>query len=485
MTGHHMRITRRSAWAAAGAATAAVLAAGTLVAVGPADAAVTTVPLTVTLVDSAGAPVARQKIYAYYQDYGHRSAETDAQGHAVLRVPPKVTAHLSLWDQPLADTGGAPARVPITVNTGSTGTSTTIVVPARWGRSYQVLDPLDRPVYGAFVDLDALVSTPVTDPVRGTYRMVGYEPWHYKPLGTQADVLAGATGVDGRTLPIQWYEPEPDPAVACPFLTYEPERCDQDADGTPDGMVIRLGQGSDGHPSGVTVPYTQWAVPGSATMTLHVPAVPVVEVVSQRPGDATGEAVLTVRVLKPGASGYVPADGVRLDTGRFWRFAVTNSQGLAELQMAHLRRPATVTVTTSAFAAVAAQVSVEPRLGIGVARARFNPPGKDRRTVKGLNREWITLTNTSVAPVTLTRWTLSNEAGNRYRFGRYTLRPGATVKVHTGPGHDTSTDRYWGSRSHRWAKRDRATLRTDVGTIAARCSWHGGGEGGLWSCFID
>jgi hypothetical protein len=41
-------------------------------------------------------------------------------------------------------------------------------------------------------------------------------------------------------------------------------------------------------------------------------------------------------------------------------------------------------------------------------------------------------------------WTVEDLAGHVYTFGRFTLRPGWKVVIHTGSGTNTSTGRYWG-----------------------------------------
>ena len=461
-----------------------MLSAGLLAAAPSAGAAASTVPVAVTLHDTAGAPVVGETIFGDYgpdSENDYSGAETDSSGLAVLHVPPESTVRLSF--SVVRETGGTPDRSPITVDAGPAGTATTVVVPTRWGRTYTVVDPQGRAVAKAHVRMDVLVSTVVTDAVRGNYRMVDAEPWGYQPPGDVGEINSGATGTNGRTSPMRWYEPEPDPAIAC-ALTFDAELCDQDDDGTPDGMFVEL-DGPQGYPyaTGVAVPYTQWTAPSSATMTLHVPAVPVVEVVSQRPGTRTGEALLTVRVTKPSGSGYVPAAHLILDAVRSpsaGTLAVTDGQGLAEILYTGLAGPATVSVARYAGASVAATVTLQPRLGVGFARARYNPPGKDTRSAKSLNREYVRLANTSASSVSLRHWTVRNTAGNRYTFGHLTLRPGATVTLHTGPGHDTRTDRYWGAGRPRWDNRDRATLRMPSGSVVATCDW--GRGGGLTTC---
>ena len=464
-----MSRTRRSTWTAIAAAWA-VLAAGTLATVSPADAASTKVPVTVTLQDTAGAPVVGWTIFGDYgpdSENDYSGGTTDASGKVVLTVPANSTVRLLTVLRGTTDER-------LTVDAGPAGTSTTIVVPTRWAHTYRVVDPQGRPVSSASVRMDVLVSTEVSDPEHGTYRMRDSELWLY-PRPTIQDHYPGVTGTDGRTEPMAWYQPEPDPAIACPFA-YDVALCDQDDDGVPDGMFVETG-GSEER-TGQVVPYTQWAVPGSQQITLEVPAVPVVEVVGQRPGPLTGEVVLTVRVVKPSGSGYPD----RYPGGPA---AVTDADGIAQILYTRLGRATTVTVASRSSASVAAVVTLEPRTGVGFRAAQHNPPGKDTRTRKSLNREWISLVNTSASPVSLKRWTVRTQDGKRYRFGRFTLRPGATVKLHTGSGRNTRTDRYWGSSRHLWVSVNGvATLRNGSGAVVAQCEWDRDKRDGQKTCMV-
>jgi hypothetical protein len=48
------------------------------------------------------------------------------------------------------------------------------------------------------------------------------------------------------------------------------------------------------------------------------------------------------------------------------------------------------------------------------------------------------------------------------------------VKIHTGRGTNTQTNRYWGRRAYVWNTGDRATLKNRAGTVIDRCSYSGG-----------
>jgi len=62
-------------------------------------------------------------------------------------------------------------------------------------------------------------------------------------------------------------------------------------------------------------------------------------------------------------------------------------------------------------------------------------------------REVITLTNTAATRSDLSFLVVS-VGGSTYELPRTWLGPGASVRVHTGTGHNTSTDYYWGRSSH-------------------------------------
>ena len=50
----------------------------------------------------------------------------------------------------------------------------------------------------------------------------------------------------------------------------------------------------------------------------------------------------------------------------------------------------------------------------------------------------------------LTNWRIKDAANHTYTFGSYGLGSGRYVKIHTGKGANTATDRYWGSGNYVW-----------------------------------
>ncbi|MER7957735.1 lamin tail domain-containing protein [Streptomyces sp. NPDC096030] len=110
---------------------------------------------------------------------------------------------------------------------------------------------------------------------------------------------------------------------------------------------------------------------------------------------------------------------------------------------------------------------------VEISRVQADSPGRDNRTNRSLNGEWVEITNNSRHSVNLDGWTLRDSDGNRYRFDDYRLGGRATVRIHTGHGRDTRTDLYQDRRDYVWDHRDKATLRDDHGRTVDTESWGG------------
>ncbi|MEU6102748.1 lamin tail domain-containing protein [Streptomyces flaveolus] len=120
-----------------------------------------------------------------------------------------------------------------------------------------------------------------------------------------------------------------------------------------------------------------------------------------------------------------------------------------------------------------------PRPNVEISDVQYNSPGRDDRSNRSLNREWVEITNNSRRSINLDGWTLRDEDGHRYTFDDYRLDGRSTVRVHTGRGRDTDTDVYQDRRNYVWDNRsDTATLRNDNGRFIDETSWgrnrHGG-----------
>ncbi|MGQ4331115.1 lamin tail domain-containing protein [Streptomyces hayashii] len=109
---------------------------------------------------------------------------------------------------------------------------------------------------------------------------------------------------------------------------------------------------------------------------------------------------------------------------------------------------------------------------VEISAVQADSPGRDDRSNRSLNKEWVELTNTTRQSVNLDGWTLADDSGHRYTFDHYRLAGRATVRVHTGVGRDTRTDLYQDRRAYVWNNdRDTATLRNDHGRLVDDSSW--------------
>lgn len=80
--------------------------------------------------------------------------------------------------------------------------------------------------------------------------------------------------------------------------------------------------------------------------------------------------------------------------------------------------------------------------------------------------EYVCITSQEQRPVDMGSWVLRNVMGRSYNFPPgFQLAPGATVKLHTGPGTNSATDLYWNYRvSPAWETGDKLTLHNNENT---------------------
>lgn len=108
----------------------------------------------------------------------------------------------------------------------------------------------------------------------------------------------------------------------------------------------------------------------------------------------------------------------------------------------------------------------------------YNSPGTDTGSNSSLNAEWVRLYNTSSSKISLTNWTLRDAAGHVFKFASYTLGAHSYVKIHTGHGTRTQTDRYWNQNWYIWNNTgDTATLRDSSGGTVDSCRYTGTSAG--------
>jgi len=97
---------------------------------------------------------------------------------------------------------------------------------------------------------------------------------------------------------------------------------------------------------------------------------------------------------------------------------------------------------------------------VQITYIEYNPPGND---VEG---EYVRIENLGGSATEMTKWTLRDDANHTFTFPTFTLNAGATVRVWTKSGTNTSTDLYWGSGSAIWNNTgDTAYLRDDHGNL--------------------
>ncbi|MFE2231728.1 lamin tail domain-containing protein [Streptomyces sp. NPDC059442] len=109
-----------------------------------------------------------------------------------------------------------------------------------------------------------------------------------------------------------------------------------------------------------------------------------------------------------------------------------------------------------------------------ISRVQADSPGRDNRSNRSLNAEWVEITNNTRHAISLKGWTLRDEDGHRYKFDNYRLAGRTTVRIHTGEGRDTRTDLLQDRRNYVWDNHsDKATLRDDHGRTVDTASWGG------------
>ena len=122
--------------------------------------------------------------------------------------------------------------------------------------------------------------------------------------------------------------------------------------------------------------------------------------------------------------------------------------------------------------------SQTPAVAAGKAKitAVYFDPGPGSDPLSQLNQEYVVIRNTSTHRLRMTGWKLHDvpRAGtvHTYRFPRFVLRPGKSVRIHTGKGSNTRTDLYWGRSDYVWGDdSDKATLVNKAGTVVSTCGW--------------
>ncbi|WP_083979920.1 lamin tail domain-containing protein [Demequina salsinemoris] len=148
--------------------------------------------------------------------------------------------------------------------------------------------------------------------------------------------------------------------------------------------------------------------------------------------------------------------------------------------MIAVRRVTTLAIALTMALAWSVTVGTEPADAASAVRfsyVQYNSPGSDRGSNTSLNAEYIVVKNYSSKSRNITGWTVRDKAGHVYKFGTLTLKPGATVTLHTGKGSNSSKHRYWRSTWYIWNNDgDVAVLKNRAGTKVDTCTWGSSGS---------
>ena len=110
---------------------------------------------------------------------------------------------------------------------------------------------------------------------------------------------------------------------------------------------------------------------------------------------------------------------------------------------------------------------------VKISKVYYDSPGSDTGSNSSLNGEYFVVKNTTGTARYITGWTVKDVTGYTYKFGTFKLGAYASVKVHTGSGSNTSTDRYWGRGWYVWNNTsDTAYLRNASGTLVHQCAYN-------------
>ncbi|MFJ4960898.1 lamin tail domain-containing protein [Streptomyces sp. NPDC088729] len=110
--------------------------------------------------------------------------------------------------------------------------------------------------------------------------------------------------------------------------------------------------------------------------------------------------------------------------------------------------------------------------GLHLGTVQYDGPGKDDRSKRSLNAEWVDIHNNGRKKLQLKGLKLKDDTGYTYTFGSYTIGAGKTVRVRTGKGGNGSGTVYWNRGSYVWNNTgDKARLIKPGGKLLDSCSW--------------
>jgi hypothetical protein len=115
---------------------------------------------------------------------------------------------------------------------------------------------------------------------------------------------------------------------------------------------------------------------------------------------------------------------------------------------------------------------------VRLSKIQFDPPGDDDGSTTSLNKEWVQIHNYGAKAWQLTGWSLRDVTGYKFAFpDGFTIQPGTTVTIHTGPGKNRALNLYWGQGSYIWNNDgDKATLKNAAPKVVDTCAYTGTGS---------
>ena len=137
---------------------------------------------------------------------------------------------------------------------------------------------------------------------------------------------------------------------------------------------------------------------------------------------------------------------------------------------------AVVVVTQIGVFGPAADATTQP---VQFGRIQYDSPGSDNGTNASLNGEYFVVKNYTGTRRAMHGWTVRDAANHVYTFSStFVIGANSAVRVHTGKGTNTATDRYWNRSAYVWNNGgDTARLQNGSGSQIDACGWTASGAG--------
>jgi hypothetical protein len=109
--------------------------------------------------------------------------------------------------------------------------------------------------------------------------------------------------------------------------------------------------------------------------------------------------------------------------------------------MSRFRLVAAAVLGIGSLVALPATASAAPAIHFGVIQ--YDSPGTDNGSNASLNAEFVVIKNVSGRKVQLEGFSVRDAQGRTFTFPAMRLRPGRTVRLHTGSGTNAARHVYW------------------------------------------